>query len=99
MNPINIKSLPLSSKVSICWGFFWRGIVVSLGSALCGGGLGALVGFILGLAGATEAAGTVVGGVLGIGCGAFFLYLLLLWLLSSHLGSYKLVLVSADETI
>jgi hypothetical protein len=98
MNAIDIKNLPLSSKASICWGFFWRGIVASLGSALCGGVLGAIAGFILGLAGAPKVA-AAVGGVLGLGCGAVFLYLLIRWLLSSRLGSYKLVLVNANDAI
>jgi len=99
MNPIDINSLPLSSKASICWGFFWRGLVASLGSALCGGVLGGIAGFIFGLIGVPKAA-AIVGGVLGLGCGAFFLYLLVRWLLSSRLGSYKLVLVpAADDKI
>ena len=98
MNSIDINSLPLSSKASICWGFFWRGIVASLGSTLCGGVLGAIAGFIFGLAGAPKLA-AAVGGILGLGCGAFFLYLLIRWLLSSRFGSYKLVLVNADDAI
>ena len=98
MNPLDIKVLPLSSKVSICWGFFWRSIVTALGSALCGGVLGGIVGFILGLVGVPKAA-AAIGVVLGAVCGAFFLYLLVRWLLSSRLGSFRMVLVHADETI
>jgi hypothetical protein len=95
MNPLDIKELPFSSKASICWNFFWRGFVIALGSALCGGLLGGIAGFILGFAGLVKAA-PVAGGVLGVVVGAYFIYLLLCWLLSSRLGDFRLVLIPAD---
>jgi hypothetical protein len=98
MNPLDIKELPLSSKARICWGFFWRGIVVTLGSTLCGGLLGGIVGFILGFAGTPKAA-PIVGGALGAVTAAFFMYLFVRWLLSSRLGDFRLVLVHAQEKI
>ena len=96
MNPINIKELPFSSKASICWSFFWRGTIATLASSLCGGLLGWIIGFFLGLTGVVKAA-PIVGGALGLICGAYFLYLLLRWLLSSRLGSFRLVLIHAEE--
>jgi ABC-type amino acid transport system permease subunit len=98
LNSIDIDNLPLSSKASLCWSFFWRAIVTSLGSAVCGGLLGGIVGVIFGLAGTPKVA-VAVGGVLGIGCGAFFLYVFIRWLLSSRLGRYKLLLVNTDDAI
>ena len=98
MNPLDIKELPFSSKARICWGFFWRGIVITLGSALCAGLLGGVAGFILGVAGLSKAA-PAVGGVLGLVSGAFFMYLFLRWLLSSSLGNFRLVLIHAQENI
>ena len=98
MTALDIKELPFSSKASICWGFFWRGIAITIGSALGGGVLGGLVGFILGLIGAAKGA-AVVGGILGLFVGAFFLYLFVRWLLSSRLGNFRLVLVDAHEKI
>lgn len=95
MNPINIKELPFSSKASICWSFFWRGILTVLASSLCGALLGGVAGFFLGLAGVVKAA-PIVGGVLGLICGVYFLYLFLRWLLSSRLGSFRLVLIHAE---
>jgi len=99
MSTLNIKELPLLSKARICWGFFWRGIVATIGSALCGGLLGVIAGFILALIGAPRGAGVVVGGVLGTLSGLFFLYLLVRWLLSTRIGSYRLVLTHAAEKI
>jgi len=98
MNPLDIKELPFSSKARICWGFFWRGIVITLGSTLCGALLGGVAGFILGFAGAPQAAAPV-GGLLGVVTGAFFIYLFLRWLLSSRLGNFRLLLVHAQEKI
>lgn len=98
MIPLDINVLPLSSKARICWGFFWRSIIISIGSGLCGGALGGIVGFVFGLAGAPKAV-AAVSGVLGLVTGAFFIYLLVRWLLSSRLGRFKLILVHADESI
>lgn len=98
MNPIDFKSLPLSSKASIFWGFSWRGLVVTLASALCGALLGGIAGLICALIRVPRAAG-FVGGFLGLGCGVFFLYLLIHWLLSTRMGRFKLVLISADDKL
>jgi hypothetical protein len=98
MNPLDIKELPLSCKARICWGFFWRSIAAALASSLCGGVIGGVAGFVLALAGIPKAA-PFFGVVLGAVCGAFFLYLLVRWLLSSRLGSFKLILVQAQENI
>lgn len=94
MNAIDIKTLPFSAKAQLCWGFFWRGIVVSICSAICGAVLGGIVGFILGFIGAAKGA-VFVGGILGLISGAFFLYVLVRWLLTSNLGRFRLVLVDA----
>ncbi|MEO7255841.1 MAG: hypothetical protein ABIZ64_16575 [Casimicrobium sp.] len=96
MNPIDIKALPFSSKASICWSFFWRGIVITVASTLCAALIGGILGFLLGFGGFGKAV-PIVGGVLGLMVGIYFLYLFLRWLLSSRLGSFHLVLVQADE--
>jgi ABC-type amino acid transport system permease subunit len=99
MNTLEIKELPLSSKASICWGFFWRGIFITLGSGLCGALIGGVIGFVIAILGAPKSVGPVVGGVVGVITGAFFLYVYVRWLLTSHLGNFRLVLVHAQEPI
>ena len=47
MQPVDIASLNFLSKAGICWGFFWRGILISLASLFLGGLLGGLLGFVL----------------------------------------------------
>ena len=98
MNTLDIKKLPFFAKASICWGFFWRGIVVSLASGVCAGLLGAIIGFVFVLAGVPKAT-MGVGVLLGTLCGFLFLYILVRWLLTSRIGRFRLVLVSASETI
>jgi hypothetical protein len=98
MNALDIKVLPFSSKARICWGFFWRSIVIAIGSALSGALLGAIAGFALAFLGVTKGI-AVVGGILGAVCGAFFLYLLVRWLLTSRIGNFRLVLVNAQGKI
>lgn len=96
MNVLDIKKLSFSSKARICWGFFWRGIIVSLGSALCGGLLGGIAGFILGFAGLHTVI-PAISGALGAIAGVFFLYVFVLWVLSSRIGSFRLALIHVDE--
>ena len=96
MNPLNITELSLSAKAGICWSFLWRGLLITVGSSVCGGIAGAIVGFILGLAGA-DAVVPVIAGLLGIAVGVLFIYVWVRWLLSSRLGQFRLMLVRAEE--
>jgi hypothetical protein len=106
MNPLVFQELSLSAKASICWGFFWRGIVATLCSTVCGGLIGEVVGLVLGAIGIPIAIVKVIASVypllnslLGLAVGAIALYLFLRWILASRLGSFRLVLVSADDNI
>lgn len=96
MKNVNLAELPLSAKVGIIWSFFWRGIAIALGSALCGLVLGALAGLVFGIAGVVRGA-PVAGGLLGAATGITFTYLYLRWLLASRLGKFRLLLVSAER--
>lgn len=99
MNPLEIKELPLPSKASICWGFFWRGISITLASTICGALIGGVLGFIFAMLGVPQSLGTMVSGIAGLVSGAFFLYFYVRWLLSTRLGGFRLVLVHAGEQI
>ena len=106
MATINIRDLSFGAKARICWSFFWRGIVMTVGSMLTGailGGLfGAILGFGVGAAGLSpqsiKGVGQILALAVGIGIGFLFLYIYIRWLLSSRLGNYRLVLVSAEDT-
>lgn len=97
MNILEIKELPLSSKANICWGFFWRGILVTLGSTIFGALIGGMIGFVFAILGIPKSVGTVVAGIAGLISGAYFLYFYVRWLLSSRLGGFKLVLVHSHK--
>lgn len=99
MNHLEIKTLPFSSKASICWSIFWRGIIVTIGSAMCGGLVGGIIGFISAVLGMPRSSVTFVAGLSGLVIGFFFLYVLVSWLLSSRLGHFRLVLISASDKI
>lgn len=96
MNTLEITELPLPAKASICWGFFWRGIFITLGSTICGALIGGVIGVFFAMLGLPKSVGPVVAGVVGLICGAFFLYFYIRWLLSARLGDFRLVLVHAD---
>ncbi|MCX9158588.1 hypothetical protein OPU71_20945 [Niveibacterium sp. 24ML] len=105
MNAIDFRELPFSSKASICWSFLWRGLAItiasSLAGALLGGIAGALLGFALNMSGVPQSSAMsliqIVGGLLGLACGVFFLSVYVRWLLSAQLGKFKLLLVNAAE--
>lgn len=95
MDGLDFNQLPFSSKVRICWGFFWRGFAITIGSSLCGFLLGAVVGFVFGFLGMSKGAITVIGGVCGVVVGLAFVYIYVRWLLGSRIGNYRLALVEA----
>ncbi len=97
MGVVDISSLPFSSKAGLCWSFFWRGLVITLGSSLAGGLLGFVIGFVFALAGLPVELIQIVGGLAGLVAGCFFIYLYVKWLLSSQLGRYRLQLVHNDR--
>lgn len=99
MNALEIKELPFSSKAQICWGFFWRGIAITIGSALVGAVIGGIAGVVLALVSAPKISLAVASGGLGAITGAFFLYLYVRWLLTTRLGKFRLVLIHAREQI
>jgi hypothetical protein len=96
---MNFETLDFGGKASLCWSFFWRGMLITIGSMLVGAILGGLAGFLIGMVGGRSAIGFAqwVGGALGILSGCVFLYLYIRWLLSSRLGRFRLVLVSAAD--
>jgi hypothetical protein len=103
-NILNFKTLPFRSKARICWGFFWRSIVLALGASLTGGIIGGILGGVLGVAfhfsSTTESDALhliqIICGITGLlwGCVCFYFYIR--WLLTSKLGNYRLLLVHAD---
>lgn len=96
MGIVDISSLPFSSKAGLCWSFFWRGLVIGLGSSLAGGVLGFVIGFVFALVGLPIELIQIVGGLAGLIAGCFFLYVYVKWLLSARLGTYRLQLVRDD---
>ncbi len=101
MTPLNVSSIGLGGKASICWSFFWRGFVMMIGSMLAGGVLGGVFGAIVGAIGLSKGSALAVmllgSATLGALAGLTFLYLYIRWLLSSRLGRFRLVLVLADD--
>ena len=99
MNALEIKELPLLSKGSLCWGFFWRGLLITLASTICGGLIGVVVGIVSVVLGIPKQIGPVIAGITGLVSGVCFLYFYVRWLLSARIGEFKLLLVHADEQI
>lgn len=99
MNKLEIKTLPFSSKVAICWSFFWRSVAVAIGSGVCGAVIGGVIGFVFAALGVPRSSVSIVGGLAGLLIGFFFFYVFVRWLLSSRLGRFRLVLINASDEI
>lgn len=104
MQEIKIADLGFSEKARVTWAFFWRALVITIGSTLSGTLLGGVFGFVVGIivsanGGTKESIVTISkigGGTLGLFAGLFFFYLYIRWLLASKLGNYKLVLTQHE---
>lgn len=104
MNRLQITRLPLAAKFQIAWSFMWRGVAITVASMMCGGIVGGIFGGVFGfgssLAGVSVATAMpvlqVVGGIMGLMIGLFFVYVYVRWMLSSRLGKFRLILVLAE---
>lgn len=76
-------------------------IASTLSGALLGGIAGAVLGFALNMSGVPQKYAVslvqILGGLLGLTCGVFFISVYVRWLLSAQLGKFKLQLVNAAE--
>ncbi len=96
MDPIDFRQLGAMAKVSICWGFLWRSLVIGLAAGAAGSLLGALVGLVVGGTG-EQASVLVLSGLFSLVLGCISLYVYVRWLLTSRLGKYRLVLVLSNQ--
>lgn len=99
MNKQEITTLPFSAKIAISWSFLWRSVVVGLAAGVCSTVAGGILGFVFALVGMPRSSVPIAAGLVGLLIGFLFLYVFIRWLLSSHLGRFKLVLVNASDEI
>ena len=106
MNPFNFSDLAWLTRIAICWGFLWRGLVATLGSSVAGGIVGGGAGLLLSITFRLTGWCTcdylpiisAVGTVLGVCCGLFAFYLYVGWILRAKLGKFRLMLVGDPFT-
>lgn len=91
-----MNGLSFAARISLVWSFLWRGLAVGVLSTLAGGAAGFVAGFTLAAAGADVPTIQVVGGALGLVCGAVSWYGYVSWLLAGRLGRYRLQLVPVE---
>lgn len=91
INLLDIRTLPIGSKVGICWGFLWRGSVVSLGSMV----ISLVLGFLI--ENQTSSVVLIFLGLVMMGTGFYCIYLWVMWLLTTSIGRFKLLLVNSSE--
>mgnify|MGYP006146705927 CR=1 FL=1 len=100
---VDFQSLPLSKRLHIAWGFFWRGMLTTLGSSLCGWLSGVLVGFFLTVPlmrfGMDPKISSYVAAAVGMIIGTAFFWAWVVWMFQSRLGGFKLALVRLVEDL
>lgn len=87
------KAYPFKTRLLVVWGFFWRGILITIASMIAAGIIGGIIGLVAALFGIPLDVGItlarVVGGVLSF----YFLWLYIHWLFRASLSGHRLHLV------
>ena len=103
LHKVSYQKLPWEEKVTIMWGWFWRSVVVTIGTATA-------VGIFLALSMAffkmlnsdvSPAILAFVGLVMGLAMTIVTIHPLIAWLLSTRIGRYRLLLCETrhDQSI
>jgi len=101
ISEIDLETLTKSQWASLIWAFFWRGIVVSLGSGVTGAIAGGILGFIMGFVGSALGINIetmkpiiqVIGGLAGLVVGFLFMVVFVKWLFKARFNDFRLALV------
>ncbi len=96
--PIEYSSLAFGQRFAVAWGFFWRGVLITLGSMIGGGVFGGIIGFaaaMLGLPPENKGVITLLGMAAGGIVGVLFFWLYVNWLFAARIAGHRLRLVKA----
>jgi ABC-type amino acid transport system permease subunit len=103
---VNPKNVLFSEWLQIAWGYFWRGIVISILAGFAGIIIGAIIGFF------TSFIATllnndienikiylqVIGFIVGLFIGLLMIIPLIKWILKSRFGKYRFLLIELYQT-
>ena len=100
LKPLRFEELSTHERIAVTWAFWWRGLIVAVGSGLGGGIAGYLLVALwqsirdaLGIVLAPESAmriARMIGGAGGIVVGLLALWLYMRWLFRTRLASFRL---------
>ena len=98
---VSYVHLGRSEWFKLLWGFLWRGVCISAGSALTGIVAGFLIGALCGVAASATGVPVadyslhmrILGGLVGAAIGVWFLTFFIRWLLRARFGSLRLALI------
>jgi hypothetical protein len=100
---MNYQRLPWEEKLTIMWSWFWRSLIVTLGTSMIAG---FVLGFFIVLAtflqkNLNPSAIMFVGFVLGGGVSMATIHPLIGWITSSRIGQYRIIIcrTRTDESI
>jgi ABC-type amino acid transport system permease subunit len=96
--------LTAGDRFRVFWGFIWRGVLLTIASAVGGVIVGAMVGFVLGLiahflgwpANLLKTAAGILGGIAGGAVGLWMAWQYIRWLFRAKWSGYQLRLVRQD---
>jgi hypothetical protein len=103
-NDLTVDALTNKEKAGLFWGFVWRGLVIPVAALVSAVVLGAITGFVLGIAGhllgfdpaSFRSVIKVACGFLGLVLGFWFVWLYIRSLFRANFGAYRLRLVRKD---
>jgi ABC-type amino acid transport system permease subunit len=102
----SFKEIPFTAQTRLVWAFLWRGMLITVGSAMGGAIAGGIIGFVLALIGSllglppdtTRLCVRILGGLAGVAVGVVFVWIYIYWLFAAKPGGYTLRLVPAQES-
>ena len=96
--------LTTGDRCRVFWGFIWRGLVITIASAVGGALVGFILGFALGLVGhvlgwpadSIKTGASLLGGIAGAVVGLVMVWQYIRWLFRAKWSGFQLRLVRQD---
>lgn len=103
---VAFDELTTRDRFRVLWGFFWRGLLITIASTVGGGVAGFVLGFILGIIGhalgwsveSIRTGGAILGGIAGLVIGLSLLWQYIRWLFRAKWSGYQLRLIRIGST-
>ncbi len=105
VNEVDLQTLRKTDWFTLAWAFIWRGLCITLGSAIAGGIIGFIFGLVIGILAAIMGIDSeivkptvqIISAFLGLIVGFIFVIILIKWIFKARFNNFRLTLVRLNE--